>query len=127
MKATLCLVLALVVGALAPRASAQISGGNIYGTVTDQSGAVLPGVDVSLASVSIGGQPRTTVTDSQGQFRFLNLDAGTYKVTTSLTGFNRREREVIVTTGQSTTIAFPMALRSVEETVTVSAQSPVVD
>ena len=52
-------------------------------TVTDQSGGVLPGVDISLASVSIGGPPRTTVTDSQGQFRFLNLDAGTYKVSTN--------------------------------------------
>src|SRR3954471_6633165 len=89
MKRMLCLVLALVVGGLAPRASAQISGGNIYGTVTDQSGAVLPGVDITLASVSIGGQPRTTVTDSQGQFRFLNLDAGTYKVSTNLSGFNK--------------------------------------
>src|SRR3954464_87971 len=112
MKATLCLVLALVVGALAPRVSAQISGGNIYGTVTDSSGGVLPGVDVSLVSTSIGGQPRTTVTDSQGQFRFLNLDAGTYKVTTNLSGFNKMDRDVIVSTGVNATIAFPMSVRS---------------
>lgn len=110
-----------------PTARAQIAGGNIYGSVTDQNGGVLPGVDITLVSVSIGGQPRTTVTDAQGQFRFLNLDAGTYKVSTNLTGFNRMEREVIVTTGVNTTIAFPMALKSVEETVTVVADSPVVD
>src|SRR3954462_1627639 len=127
MKRMLCLVLALVVGALAPRASAQISGGNIYGTVTVQSGAVLPGDDVSLASVSIGGQPRTTGTDSQGQFRFLNLDAGTYKVSTNLSGFNKMVRDVIVTTGVNATIAFPMSVRSLEETVTVTADTPVVD
>src|SRR3954471_15151093 len=127
MKRMLCLVLALVLGGLAPRASAQISGGNIYGTVTDSSGGVLPGVDVTLTSTSIGGQPRTTVTDSQGQFRFLNLDAGTYKVSTNLSGFNKMEREVIVTTGVNATITFPMGVKSVEETVTVTADTPVVD
>jgi Carboxypeptidase regulatory-like domain/TonB-dependent Receptor Plug Domain len=127
MKRVLCLMLVLLIGAFAPRAHAQISGGNIYGTVTDQSGAVLPGVDVSLASVSIGGQPRTTVTDSQGQFRFLNLDAGTYKVSTNLSGFTKMEREVIVTTGVNATLTFPMSVKSLEETVTVTAETPVVD
>ena len=48
MKRVLCLILVLLVGALALPASAQISGGNIYGTVTDQSGGVLPGVDLRL-------------------------------------------------------------------------------
>ncbi len=127
MKRMLCLIFTLVVVAFAPHASAQISGGNIYGTVTDQSGGVLPGVDVALASVSIGGQPRTTVTDSQGQFRFLNLDAGTYKVSTNLSGFNKMVRDITVTTGVNATISFPMSVRSVEETVTVTAATPVVD
>jgi len=127
MQRVLALMLMLFVSALAPPVGAQIAGGNIYGTVVDQQGAVLPGVDVTLAAVSIGGQPRTTVTDSQGQFRFLNLDAGTYRVSTNLTGFNKMEREVIVTTGVNTTISFPMALKSVEETVTVTAETPVVD
>jgi len=90
--------------ALAATAHAQIAGGNIYGSVADQNGGVLPGVDVTLTAVSIGGQPRTTVTDAQGQFRFLNLDAGTYKVSTTLTGFNKMERDVIVTTGVNATI-----------------------
>src|SRR4051812_9630333 len=98
MKRVLCLLVTLLVGVSAPRLSAQISSGNIYGTVTDSSGAVLPGVDVSLVSTSIGGQPRTTVTDAQGQFRFLNLDAGTYRVTTNLNGFNKMDRTVIVST-----------------------------
>ena len=92
MRRVLYLLLTIMVSAVAPRANAQISGGNIYGTVTDESGGVLPGVDVSLASVSIGGQPRTTVTDSQGQFRFLNLDAGTYKVDRKSTRLNSSHR-----------------------------------
>src|SRR3954470_12823128 len=127
MKRVLCLALTLAAMVVASSASAQIAGGNIYGTVTDQSGGALPGVDVSLASVSIGGQPRTTVTDSQGQFRFLNLDAGTYKVSTNLSGFNKMVRDVIVSTGVNATITFPMSVRSLEETVTVTADTPVVD
>src|SRR5262249_34289925 len=84
MTRVLCLTLALLSGAFVSGVSAQIATGNIYGTVADQQGGVLPGVDVTLTAVSIGGQPRTTVTDGQGQFRFLNLDPGTYKVTTNL-------------------------------------------
>lgn len=127
MKRVLCLVFVLLLDAFAHEAGAQIAGGNIYGTVTDQNGGVLPGVDVTLQAVSIGGQPRTTVTDGQGQFRFLNLDAGTYKVTTNLSGFNKMERDVIVTTGVNATLTFPMGVKSVEETVTVTAETPVVD
>jgi Carboxypeptidase regulatory-like domain/TonB-dependent Receptor Plug Domain len=127
MKRVLSVTMALLVGVLVANASAQIAGGNIYGTVVDQQGAVLPGVDVTLTASTIGGQPRATVTDSQGQFRFLNLDAGTYKVTTNLAGFNRMDRDVIVTTGVSADITFTMPVKSVEETVTVTAETPVVD
>ena len=77
--------------------------------------------------MSIGGQPRTTVTDGQGQFRFLNLDPGTYKVPRICCGFTTSEREVIVTTGVNAHITFPMTVKSVEETVTVTAETPVVD
>src|SRR6185295_16163946 len=105
MQRVLSLMLTLLfVSTLAPPAGAQIAGGNIYGTVVDQQGGVLPGVDVTLTAVSIGGQPRSTVTDSQGQFRFLNLDAGTYRVTTDLTGFTKMERDIIVTTGVNANI-----------------------
>ena len=127
MQRVLCLVLMMFVSALAPPASAQIATGNIYGTVVDQQGGVLPGVDVTLTAVSIGGQPRTTVTDTQGQFRFLNLDAGTYKITTNLSGFTKMERDVIVTTGVNANLSFPMSVRAMEETVTVTAETPVVD
>jgi hypothetical protein len=126
MKRVLVLMCALLVSA-ASMAGAQIASGNIYGTVVDEQGGVLPGADVTLLSTSIGGAPRTTVTDSQGQFRFLNLDAGTYKLTISLPSFSKQEREVIVTTGINTNIAFNLKVKSVEETVTVTAESPVVD
>src|SRR3989454_1294998 len=126
MKRVLVLMCALLVSA-ASIAGAQIASGNIYGTVVDEQGGVLPGADVTLLSTSIGGAPRTTVTDSQGQFRFLNLDAGTYKLTISLPSFSKQEREVLVTTGINTNIAFNLKVKTIEETVTVTAESPVVD
>src|SRR2546422_1937671 len=80
MKRVLILMCALLVS-VASSAGAQIASGNIYGAVVDEQGGVLPGVDVTLLSTSIGGAPRTTVTDSQGQFPFLKLHARTYKMT----------------------------------------------
>jgi hypothetical protein len=126
MKRVLVLMCALVLGA-ASGASAQIATGNVYGTVVDQQGGVLPGVNVSLLAKSIGGQPRTTVSDAAGHFRFLNLDAGTYKLSVELQGFATQERDIIVTTGVSVDIAFEMRVSTVEETVTVTGESPVVD
>ena len=80
------LALALALAAIAPVAFAQISTGNVYGTVTDESGAVLPGVSVSLSG-PVGN--RSTVSSSQGEFRFLDLDNGRYKVTVALPGSRR--------------------------------------
>jgi hypothetical protein len=126
MKRVVVLVLAVMFGAVSG-AGAQIATGNIYGTVADEQGGVLPGVDVSLVATSIGGAPRTTVTDSQGQFRFLNLDAGTYKVSLNLTGFTKVERDVIVNTGVNVNLPFTLKVSALQESVTVTAETPVVD
>jgi hypothetical protein len=118
------LALALMVSS---RAGAQIASGNIYGTVADEQGGVLPGVTVTLVATSIGGQPRTTITDESGRFRFLNLDAGNYKVSVDLQGFARQERDVIVTTGVNLEIPISMRVSTVQESVTVTAETPVID
>ncbi len=119
------LALALALG-LAPRAWSQATG-NIYGTVSDESGAVLQGATVSLAAVQIGGAPRTTTAGTSGEFRFLNLDRGNYKLTVTMTGFSTATREVTVTTGVNVNLAFAMKLAARGEAVTVSAETPVVD
>src|SRR5438552_1761254 len=106
------LVIALAIGA-ASATSAQIASGNIYGTVTDQQGAVLPGATVSVVAKSIGGAPRTTVTDTAGQFRFLNLDAATYTVTVDLPGFSKASRDVIVNTGVNADIPFTLTVGAI--------------
>ena len=87
-KKRLALALALMLG-LAGALPPQFATGNIYGTVTDESGAVLPGATVTLTS-DLG--TRSTTTGSQGEFRFLNLDRGRYKVTVALAGLQHRRR-----------------------------------
>jgi hypothetical protein len=108
-------------------AVAQIASGNIYGTVIDQQGGVLPGASVTLVSAAIGGQPRTTVTDAAGQFRFLNLNTSTYTVTIEMTGFQKQSRDIIVNTGVNANVSFTLGVSTVSETVMVTAASPVVD
>src|SRR5207249_6173927 len=67
---------------------AQVTTGNIIGTVRDESGAVLAGVTASLASPSLPGGPQSTVTNEQGQYRFTRLQPGTYELKVEQPGFN---------------------------------------
>jgi hypothetical protein len=122
MRRILLLALGLFL-AVAP-AFAQRSTGNIYGTVTDQQGAVLPGVNVTLSG-DFG--TRSTVTTASGEFRFLSLDNGNYKVTVALSGFAKMTRDVRVTTGENLNLPFAMKVAAVEETIEVSGESPLVD
>src|SRR5438552_13028122 len=124
MKRLIGLVLALLIAAV-PGLWAQASTGNIYGTVTDASGAVLPGASITISGVNIGA--RTTQSGANGDFRFLNLDPGTYKLAVSMTGFGTVNRDVIVTTGQSVDLTFAMKVAGVAESVTVTAETPIVD
>jgi carboxypeptidase family protein/TonB-dependent receptor-like protein len=124
MKRITGLVLAFAL-ALVPGAWAQFTGGNIYGVVTDASGAMLPGANVAMTSDRSG--ERSTTSSTQGDFRFLNLDPGTYKLAITLKGFATVKRDVIVTTGQNVNVSFSMKVASVEETVTVTAETPAVD
>ena len=80
------LVLATFVSAGA--ASAQTQTGEIYGKVTDQSGAVMPGTTVTLTSPALL-QPQSTIAAASGSYRFPNLQIGVYAVTFELTGFKR--------------------------------------
>jgi hypothetical protein len=102
---------------------AQASGGNVYGTAVDKSGSAVPGVTITLSGV---GAPRTFVTDSQGQFRFLNISPGKYLVRGELEGFSTIQRPIDVAIGASTDVELKFS-PAVAETITVSAVSPVID
>jgi hypothetical protein len=114
-------------GVLMPAdASAQET--SIAGVVTDTSGAVLPGVTVEASSPVLIEGSRTAVSDSQGFYRVIELRPGTYRVTFTLPGFRVVVREGLqLTTGFTATVNMQLAVGAVEETVTVSSASPIVD
>jgi hypothetical protein len=101
--------------------------GAINGKAADETGAALPGVSVTAVSESMQGS-RTTVTGDDGSYRIPAVPPGTYKLTFELGGFGTVVREgVIVGLGFTATINVDLKVASLEETVTVSGQSPVVD
>ncbi|MBM3778846.1 MAG: TonB-dependent receptor [Acidimicrobiia bacterium] len=120
---------ALVLAWLPAAANAQSTvAGSIVGVVRDATGAVLPGVTVEAASPALIEKVRTAVTDGQGQYRLVDLRPGTYSVTFSLAGFGTVVREgLVLTTGLTPTVNAEMKVGAIEETVTVSGASPVVD
>jgi len=122
-RATL-LALHVVLG-FAAVAHAQPAAGSIYGRVLDASSAVLVAATALLKGPNIGGL--ATTSDVQGEFRFLVVDPGTYTVSVSQKGFATATRDVIVTTGTSVHLDFTLPLALAEETVKVSAETPVVD
>ena len=114
--------------AWAAPAFAQVSTGGIRGFVRDESRAIVPGVTVEARSPSRIGGAATTVTDSQGLYRFEGLPIGIYTVTFSLPGFSTMKREGIrVETGRTIEMEQQLVVSTLQETVTVSGQAPVVD
>lgn len=101
---------------------------SITGVVKDSSGAVLPGVTVEAASPALIEKSRAVVSDVEGVYKIIDLRPGTYTVTFSLVGFNTLRRSDVVLTGSFTaTINADLAVGTLEETLTVSGQAPVVD
>src|SRR5713101_6447216 len=100
----------------------------IAGIVRDTSGAVLPGVTVEAASDVLIEKTRSVVTGSAGQYTIVDLRPGVYSVTFSLTGFQTLKREgVDLPTNFTSTINADLKVGSLQESVTVTGQSPVVD
>src|SRR6266851_2494230 len=117
--ASLCLV--LLPGAV----SAQSS---ITGLVKDTTGAVLPGVTIETTSPALIEKVRTAVSDGQGRYTIIDLRPGLYKVTFTVPGFTTFVQDRIdLPSNFTATVNAEMKLGAVEESVTVSGQSPVVD
>ena len=119
------LLVALVSFTLPSMANAQAA---ITGVVRDGSGGVLPGVTVEAASPVLIEKVRSVATDGTGQYRIVDLRPGTYSVTVSLPGFNTFKREGIELSGSFVaTVNAELKVGVLEETITVSGESPVVD
>ena len=100
----------------------------IAGIVRDTSGAVLPGVTVEASSPALIEKVRSVVTDDTGQFQIVNLVPGTYSVTFTLPGFNAVTRTGVELSGSfAAKIDAEMRVGAVEETITVTGETPIVD
>src|SRR5262249_9145215 len=102
--------------------------GSIAGIAKDTSGAVLPGVTVEAASPALIEKVRTAVTDAEGQYKIIDLRPGTYSVTFALPGPATVRREGLdLTTGVSVIVNADLRVGTLQETVTVSGVTPIVD
>ncbi|MES1255746.1 MAG: carboxypeptidase regulatory-like domain-containing protein, partial [Acidobacteriota bacterium] len=126
-RSTICVVLALIAGLVACP-STLFAQAVLTGVIKDVSGAVLPGVTVEAGSPALIEKVRTAVSDGSGQYRIVDLRPGDYVLTFSLTGFNTVKREGITLAGTATAVVnADLKVGSVEETVTVTGESPLVD
>lgn len=102
--------------------------GNIRGTVSDETAAILPGATITLYSDAIIGGSRTLVTNEVGVYRFPSLPVGTYAVEIEMDGFDTyRVEDIAVQIGATATVNSTMKLGTLAETITVTGESPVVD
>lgn len=121
--------LSLFLAGISAPAFAQVSAttGAINGKVSDATGGVLPGVTVTITSPGMQGN-RTDITETDGNYRFPAVPPGEFKITFELAGFGTVVREgVRVGLGFTATINTELKVASLQETVTVTGASPVVD
>jgi len=120
--AAACLILA------AGFLQAQRLTGKVTGVVTDEQGAPLPGVTVEVSSLALMGGVHSQVTTDRGFYRFANLPPGTYRIVFKLEGFQTVEQpNLIVSLNSTVTQDISLKQATLEELVTVTAASPVVD
>jgi hypothetical protein len=120
-------LIALTVMLFAVTLTAQVRTGNIYGTVTDAEGNVLPGVSVTLRGPQIAAL--STVTGATGIYRFVSLNPGQqYEITAELTGFKKATKTgIMVQVGSNVEIDLVMEVGTLEEQVTVIAVTPTIE
>ena len=121
-------LLALALGlALAPAAQAQTAGANLVGRVTDKNGAPLPGATITVTQKETG-LTRSSVSESDGSYRLPSVPVGTYKVEVELNGFATvTVEDVRLNVASQREINVEMSPATVEETITVTAEAPLVE
>ena len=110
----------VVVAFVVPLLAAQVDFGAINGVVTDSSGAVLPGVTIELT----GPEKRTVLTGGRGEFSVVRLRPGEYDVLITLAGFSTVRTKVVLAAGRTERLTIQMRVAALEETVTVTGETP---
>jgi len=126
MLARLVLLTILAVALTTAPANAQTETGRVSGTVTDTQGGVLPGATVNLKNVGTG-TVRSTVADSNGGYLFANVPPATYDVVVELQGFKGWSARAVVSVGASVSVNARLDVGGLQETVTVTAGSELVN
>ena len=117
----------LAVVLMAASASAQSgSAGAIHGTVTDPSGAVIPGATVHLAN-SVSGFERTATTDATGQFSISNVPFNPYRIDVTANGFAKLSQSVLIRSSVGTNLNLVLQVESASQTVTVESGSDMIE
>ena len=120
-----CAVLALALAA--PAAEAQQTTGTITGRILDDQGAAVPGVTVNGKNTETGFV-RTDVSDAEGIYRLTALPVGTYDLTAELQGFSRFDgRGIVLNVGQTLDVNIPMKVATLQESVTVTGATPLIE
>ena len=117
-----CFLAALVTGS----AAAQVVGANLSGRITDEGGGALPGVTVTITNKANGSQ-QTAVTNQEGAYRVVSLQPAPYQIKVELAGFGTNTREIVLTIGANATLDIKLGVAALEESITVSAQTPLVE
>src|SRR2546428_5214152 len=126
MRLSRCLQMLILLSGFSSLASAQ-STGTISGRITDQGGAVLPGVTVTVTNTATGAV-RTTVTNAEGLYSVPALSPGRYDVRTELAGFGSAAKTGVQLTAAATLTAdFTLAVAQFSETLTVQGEAPLVE
>lgn len=122
---TLITVLFATVIANTP-ASGQAVGANVGGVVTDETGAHVPGVTVTITNKA-NGRTQVLVTGSEGNYRAVALQPAPYQIKAELSGFASQAREITLTVGADATVDFKLGVAALQETVTVSGDAPLIE
>ncbi len=123
----LLLTMILMLSSVAAHSQSASSTGRLEGTVTDSTGAAVPGADITVRNQNTGIST-TQQSGAEGDFIFLYLDPGTYEVTIQKSGFNKLVlKDITVTVGTRAIIHPQLAVGRIETTISVTASTPLVD
>jgi len=123
----LCVIALLLLLAMPAATFAQLTTGTIQGQVKDETGGVLPGVEVTITNIDTG-VTRTLTTNANGRFEAPNLQVGTYEVAGTLQGFRKAVRAgIILVVGRTAVVDLVLAVASLEEALVVRGDAPLVE
>ncbi|MBP7777976.1 MAG: TonB-dependent receptor [Acidobacteria bacterium] len=127
MRRLLIAAVLTLAAALPAAAQSTAINGSIEGVITDESGAVLPGVTITVTNLDTG-DTRVVVTNESGLYRAPLLSLGKYKVEAELQGFKKLEQTGInISAGQTAVISMKLGVGQLTETISVTADAPLVD